>query len=237
MRTQSANRFASARSTAWRIRITSISDLRTADSSSCTVLGLGVFEERGRESLRTGTAPENITAGFLYDLVVFSNRVGCPWPKIQKQKLCVCVGERGQARRKTFCERILLGLLSMIIGNIYLFFFFLKAIGSIRWEDINLAKQTGVSQVVFFSSVFWKIAQFATLAKKGLHILQICLSCEEKFMQTFFFDITNLLKGFSFFWILLVTDLGVGIESFGEHYLGFHLKLMKNSWSIVKLWL
>lgn len=99
----------------------------TADSSSCTLLGLGVFEERGRESLRTGTAPENITAGFSYDLVVFSNRVGCPWPKKQKQKLCVCVGERGQARRKTFCERILLGLLSMIIGNIYLiFYFFLK---------------------------------------------------------------------------------------------------------------
>jgi hypothetical protein len=80
-----------------------------------------------------------------------------------------------------------------------------------------------VFQVVFFS------AQFATLAKTGLHILQICLSCEEKFMQTFFFDITNLVKGIFNFLNIVGDRLGVGIESFGEHYLGFHSKLMKNS--------
>jgi hypothetical protein len=48
-------------------------------------------------------------------------------------------------------------------------------------------------------------------------------------MQTFFFDISNLVKGIFIFLNIVGDQLGVGTKGFGEHYLGFHSKLMKNS--------
>jgi hypothetical protein len=48
-------------------------------------------------------------------------------------------------------------------------------------------------------------------------------------MQTFFFDISNLVKGIFIFLNIVGNQLGVGTKGFGEHCLGFHSKLMKNS--------
>jgi hypothetical protein len=49
-----------------------------------------------------------------------------------------------------------------------------------------------------------------------------------KIMQPFFFSSANLAKKIIIFMIILVT-LWVRIESFGEHYLGLHSKLVINN--------
>jgi hypothetical protein len=73
---------------------------------------------------------------------------------------------------------------------------------------------------------FWKVTQFVILGRKDFTICEYA-KVRRKIMQPFFFGSVNLAKKIIIFMIILVI-LWVRIESFGEHYLGLHSKLVIN---------
>jgi len=91
-------------------------------------------------------------------MIWFSSQIGLvALGQKNRIKSCVYVWGKGGRREekhfmKGYCWVYYLCNIYLYI-YIYIYIYIYKAIGSIKWEDIKLAKQTGVLQVVF-SSVF-----------------------------------------------------------------------------------